>query len=197
MKLMLNDEIYTKRYRKFLFQFPLLLIIVSVLGAFIYHSQIIYFEKGDISSIINIDLLTSSFFHGSIVAVVIYFIKSRKLEKIFKEKPSDVAENKIDTFLPCLHGVWPYQYQDAFLTTEGTALRLYVKKVGGFVMVCEWNNLSMLKIEAVREPLNPFLPVLFNTAKSIRISDGKKSKKILFAEPEQTAEELSRLVKSI
>ncbi|MDA3899407.1 MAG: hypothetical protein PF637_02690 [Spirochaetes bacterium] len=197
MKLLLNENNYGRRYRMFLYQFPLLLIVVSILIAFGYHSLGVVHANGDLTTILGADLLTTSFFQGSITAVILYFGKSRAMERIFKQNPSDFSEEEVLGFMPCVYGVWPYQYHGGFLTVEGTALRLYLKKVGGFVMAHEWKNCSMVKFEAVREPMNPFLPLIFNITKSIRISDGQKSKKILFSEPEETVIELNRFVKSI
>jgi hypothetical protein len=195
MKLMMTEENYSRRLNKLLFYFPLTFLIVAMMVAFIYHSITILTSGAGMEGVLNLEVFANSFFQGTVATVILYFLKSRYLGKILKEKPSDFAKDTVDAYLPCIAGVWPHQHQGAFITVEEGKLRLYKKKLDGYVMEHQWNDLASVKFTAIKETTNPLLPILFGLKESIEISDGKLSVKVLFSEPKASVEDLNGFMK--
>jgi len=175
--------------------FPLILLIGSVLIVFLYHSIGLILQQ-DKGSLFGSEMLSNSFFQGTVIAAVVYFIKSKVIGAVVKVKPTDFTTGDVQGYLPCVVGTTYYKLQVGNLIVEDNQLHLYVKKIDGFVLDSRWDDLSKVKVSIVHEKYNLIMLLIFGFRDSIQITDGTKIIKIIFPQPILTVEEIKVFIKS-
>ncbi len=195
MEPLIKRDDYIKRVNKLANAFPLLLLVGSVCIVFLYHSINLMLQQ-NLDNLFGIEQLSNSFFQGTVITVVIYFIKSRVIGAVVRVKPTDFASGEVQGYLPCVVGTLFYKHQVGNLIVEDHQLHLYIKKVDGFMLDSKWDDLSKVKVTTVKETYNIMMLLVFGVRESIQISDGRKTVNIIFPQPTITVKEINEFIKS-
>lgn len=194
MKLMIKEKNYDYRLNKLMNKFPILFLLVALVVITIYH-VIVQLISDQTVQLFSPEVVANVFFQGTMAMAVVYFGKSFLLRNVFKVSPDQFAESEVLGYLPCINGSWIHENKAGFLVLEEQVLKLYVKKVDGFVAVKKWTDLSQVRIEKADEKFNISSILLFGLNESILITDGKTSQKILFPMVNETVDELNTFLK--
>lgn len=196
MEPLIKRDEYLKRVNKLVNSFPLYLLLGSVLIVVLYHS-IGYMLAGDRESLFGVSMLSESFFQGTVITVVIYFFKSKKLGGVVKTKPTDFTQGEVQGYLPVVVGKKIRGgIQAGYLIIENNQLHLHMKKIDGFVIEKRWDDLSKVKCNIVHESKNIYLLMVFGFRDTIEISDGVNTEQIIFPYAKTSIEEIKASIKS-
>lgn len=195
MEPLIKRDEYLKRVNKLVNSFPIFLLLGSVFIVVLYHS-IGLMLQGDRESLFGIPMLSESFFQGTVITVVIYFFKSKKLGAVVKTKPTDFTYGEVQGYLPCVVGTKVRGALGGYLIVENNELNLHVKKMDGFVIEKRWKDLSKVTCTTVHESKNILMLLVYGFRDSIQITDGITTIKIIFPYAKISVEEINASIKS-
>lgn len=195
MEPLINREEYLKRVNKLVNSFPVALLIGSLLVVVLYHTiGIKFFDEPGV--LFSFNMLSESFFQGTVITVVIYFFKSRALGGVVQTKPTDFTDKEVQGYLPVVAGTNIYKQKAGYLLVEDYELALHLKMPGGYVKRDTWSDLSKVEVSVVKESTNIIMLLLYGFMETIQISDGETSVKVVFPKAEISANEIRESIKS-
>lgn len=195
MEPLINRDEYIKKVNKLTNSFPINLLIGSLIIVVLYHSIGITFfaEPGELFSF---NMLSESFFQGTVITVVIYLFKSRALGGVVRTKPTDFTTKEVQGYLPVVAGTNIYKQKAGYLLVEDHELTLHLKMAGGYVCRETWSDLSKVEISVVKETYNMVMLFVFGFRESIQITDGVTTVKVLFPDATVYAKEIQESINS-